>query len=71
MDITSNTFIGIQRLSERTVHSVCVCVAIIISVQGACVLYCLWPAPLHIIVPHYLKNGTIFGEQLLNIKYVF
>jgi hypothetical protein len=35
------------------------------------VLYYLVPVwPFHIF-PHYLKNGTIFGKQLLNIKYVF
>jgi len=26
--------------------------------------YChLWPAPLYLILPHYLINGTIFGER--------
>jgi hypothetical protein len=40
--------------------------------HSACaVLYChLWPAPLYLIFPHYLINGTIFGEMLLNIKCV-
>ena len=35
-------------------------------------LYChLWPLWLDHIFPHYLINGTIFGEMLLNIKCVF
>jgi hypothetical protein len=41
--------------------------------QSACaVLYChLWPVWLYHIFPHYLINGTIFGEKILNIKCVF
>jgi hypothetical protein len=36
------------------------------------VLYChLWPLRLYHIFPHYLINGTIFRENLLNIKFVF
>jgi len=31
----------------------------------------LWPAPLYNISPHYLINGTIFVEKLLNTKCVF
>jgi len=31
----------------------------------------LSPAPLYNIFPHYLTNGTIFGEKLLDIKCVF
>jgi hypothetical protein len=35
-------------------------------------LYChLWPVWLYNIFSHYLINGTIFGEKLLNIKRVF
>ena len=34
--------------------------------------YChLWPAWLYHILPHYLTNGTIFENKLLNIKCVF
>ena len=34
--------------------------------------YChLWPVWLYHIFPHYLINGTIFGEKLSNIKCVF
>jgi hypothetical protein len=41
--------------------------------QSACaVLYChMWPVWLYHIFPHYLINGTIVGEKLLNIKCVF
>ena len=41
--------------------------------QCACaVLYChLWPARLCNIFPHYLINGTIFEEKLLNTKCAF
>jgi hypothetical protein len=36
------------------------------------VLYCnLWPVWLYHISPHYLINGTTFGNDLLNIKCVF
>jgi hypothetical protein len=31
----------------------------------------LWPAPLHIIFPHYLINVTIFVKTLLNTKCLF
>jgi len=31
----------------------------------------LWSARLYHIFPHYLINDTIFGNKLLNIKYVF
>ena len=30
-----------------------------------------WPLRLHSVFPHYLINGTIFEEKLLNIKCVF
>jgi hypothetical protein len=33
--------------------------------------YHLWPARLYHIFSHYIKNGTIFGEILFNIKCVF
>jgi hypothetical protein len=34
--------------------------------------YCyLWPVQLCIIFPHYLINGKIFEETLLNIKCAF
>jgi hypothetical protein len=41
--------------------------------QSACaVLYChLWSVWLYHVFPHYLKNSTIFGKKLLNIKCVF
>jgi len=51
---------------------VCVCVCVCVSValpklsskQCACaVLRHLWPAPLYIIFPRYLINGTIFGKS--------
>jgi hypothetical protein len=32
--------------------------------------YCMRPVCLHRIFPHYLTKGKIFGEKLLNIKYV-
>jgi len=33
-------------------------------------LHChLWPVPLYHIFPHYLTNGTMFGEKLVNILY--
>ena len=33
------------------------------------IIYChLRPASLNHIFPHYLTNGTIFGNKLLNIK---
>ena len=36
------------------------------------VLYCsLWPVRLYHIFPHYLLKSKIFGEKILNIKYVF
>jgi hypothetical protein len=31
----------------------------------------LWPVRMHHIFPHYLTNGTIFGEKLFNTKYAF
>ena len=35
-------------------------------------LYChLWPVWLYHILPHYLKNGTIFWKMLLSIKGLF
>ena len=41
--------------------------------QFSCtILYCyLWPVQLYSIFPHYLINGTISRENVLNIKYVF
>ena len=43
--------------------------------QSACaLLYChLWLLPIYNTFPHYVINGTIFGEEktLLNLKYVF
>jgi hypothetical protein len=39
--------------------------------HSACAVNChLWSLWLHLIFPHYLINGTIFGEKLLNIKWV-
>jgi hypothetical protein len=36
------------------------------------VLYCrLWPVWLYHISSRYLINGTIFGTDVLNMKYVF
>ena len=36
------------------------------------VFYCsLWPVRLYHIFPHYLLTSKIFGEKVLNIKYVF
>ena len=35
-------------------------------------MYChFWPVWLYHIFPHYLINGTVLGENLLNIKCVF
>jgi len=31
----------------------------------------LWPAQLHHACPHYLINGMIFGNKLVNIKCLF
>jgi hypothetical protein len=38
--------------------------------QCACaVIYChLWPLQLYHIFPHYLTNGTIFGEKVVETK---
>jgi len=35
------------------------------------IVICGLPAPLYNILPHYLMNGKIFEEKLLNTKYVF
>jgi hypothetical protein len=42
------------------------------SMQSAsAVLYCsLLPVMLYHIFPHYLLNGTILGEKILNMKYM-
>ena len=43
-----------------------------LGIQCAKYMRCImWPAPLYNIFPHYLINGTIFGEKLLNTKCVF
>jgi len=41
--------------------------------QNACAaLYChLWPLRLYSVSPHYLTNGTSFGNTSLNMEYVF
>ena len=56
---------------------VCVCVCSCLSCPAwkshlLCLLLCchLWPVWLYHIFLHYLINGTIFGENLLNIKYI-
>ena len=58
-------------------HS-CACVSILLRACNrtypACNVhapYCLRPLWLHHIFRHYLKNGTIFGKKLLNIKCAF
>jgi len=33
--------------------------------------YNMWPVYLYHIFPHYLINGTIFENKLLNMKCVF
>jgi len=50
---------------------VCVCSLGYSACNAHTPYYHLWPAPLYNIFPHYLINGTIFGEKLLNIKCVF
>jgi hypothetical protein len=43
-----------------------------ISIKYYAVLYChLWPIWLNHIFPLYVLNGTIFRQELLNIKCVF
>jgi hypothetical protein len=53
---------------------VCVFVALVIEHakrMHPIILYCLWPDWFCRIFPHYLLNGTIFGERFSNIKCVF
>jgi len=48
--------------------SVCVC-SLRYPACNAHAPYChLWPAPLYNIFPHYLINGTIFGEKVAEHK---
>jgi len=54
----------------------CVCARVCVRLWHAAwyayAQYChLWPATLYNIFPHYLTNGTIFENKLLNIKCVF
>ena len=50
---------------------VCVC-SLSYPARKAHTPFChLWPVWLYNIFPHYLMNGTIFGEKLFDIKCVF
>jgi hypothetical protein len=51
----------------------CVPVALVIPLQGACAVYYinLWSVRLYSIFPHYLINGMAFGKRLCNIKCMF
>jgi len=58
---------------QRVLHnlSVCIC-SLCYPAWIAHAPYChLWPAPFYIIFPHYVINGTIFENKLLNTKWVF
>ena len=57
---------------QSITYSECMSVALVIRLAKRCaVSYChLWPARLCHIFPHYLINGTIFGEKVLSIKCV-
>ena len=52
-------------------YCVCVCSLRNPACKALAPCFHLWPAPLYSIFPHYLVNGTIFEEKVLNIKYVF
>jgi hypothetical protein len=56
----------------RTGTGMCLCVCNLTNPPCNTPSYChLQPLWLYHIFRHYLINGTIFGKQLLNIKYVF
>jgi hypothetical protein len=69
------TIFAVEKQQVLNIMNVCVCLYSFLS-YAACkshllcaVLYRnLWPVWLDHIFPHYLVNGTIFGETLLNIK---
>jgi len=46
-------------------------VHVAVGIQHAMRCCGLWPLRLYNIFPHYLINGTIFEEELLNIQRVF
>jgi hypothetical protein len=48
----------------------CVSVALVIQHAKRMRRIIMWPVRFYHIFPHYLLNGTIFGETLLNIKHV-
>ena len=53
-------------------YSECVCSLSYPACKAHALYYIvMWPVWLYHIFPHYLINGTIFGENLLNIKCVF
>jgi hypothetical protein len=59
---------------KRVLHNLCVCVCVCSLRYPACNAHAphchLWHVRLYNILPHYLKNGTVFGKKLLNIKCV-
>ena len=62
-------------LRKKAIRITCSeCVSVALGIQRAMRvrhIVHLWPAPLYNISPHYLINGTIFGEKLPNTKCVF
>ena len=53
-------------------RSMCVFVALVISMQCAYAYCHTWAVYLYHIIPHYLINGAIFGEKMLfSMKCVF
>jgi len=74
------TIVGVEKAMRIKYNivwvGVCVCVCVLLSqmsgMQSACaVLRHLWPVWLYNIIPHYLINGRIFGNNLVDIKCVF
>jgi len=65
----------VQRNTEAHLCNHCCSGKAINITQPECVFVALgtqqWPAPLYNNYPHYLKNGIIFLNKLLNIKCVF
>ena len=49
------------------IYSECLVVALVISIQSACVVlrFHLWPVRFYRTFPHYLINGTIFEGKTI------
>ena len=56
--------------NEYYTTCVCICSLRYPACNAQAPYYHLWPGPLYSIFPHYLINGTIFGEKkkLLNVN---